>query len=63
MEGSLVEIKEKLAEIVGAKYVIDSPDALQAYSQDYSLTPPMMPSYAVHPQSSQEISPIIPLAA
>ena len=57
-----MEIKEKLAKVVGAKYVVDSPRALKDYSRDYSLTPPMMPSYAVQPKSSEEISQIIKLA-
>ena len=57
-----MEIKEKLASVVGAKYVIDSPRGLKDYSRDYSLTSPMMPSYAVQPKSSQEISQIIKLA-
>ena len=57
-----MEIKEKLAKIVGAKYVLDKPGALEVYSQDYSLTAPMMPSYAVQPQSGQEISQIVKLA-
>ena len=57
-----MEIKEKLVEIVGTKYVIDSPDSLGAYSQDNSLTPPMMPNYAVQPQSAQEIQKIMSLA-
>jgi len=62
MEDALMDIKEKLVKIVGAKYVLDKPGALEAYAQDYSLTAPMMPSYAVQPQSSQEISQIIKLA-
>jgi len=57
-----MEIKEKLTKIVGAKNVIDSPGGLKSYSQDYSFSPPMMPSYAVQPQSSQEISQIVKLA-
>jgi len=57
-----MELKERLAKIVGAKYVSDKPDSLKVYAQDYSLTPPMLPNFAVQPKDSQEIQQIVRLA-
>lgn len=57
-----MELKERLAKIVGAKYVSDKPDALKVYAQDYSLTPPMLPNIAVQPKNSGEIQQIVKLA-
>jgi FAD/FMN-containing dehydrogenase len=58
-----MEVKEKLVDIVGSKYVIDDLDSLGAYSQDCSLAKPMMPNYAVLPGSSGEIQQIMSLAS
>ena len=38
-------IKEELAGISGAESVLDDAESLKAYSSDYSLNTPAMPSY------------------
>jgi len=57
-----MEVKTKLGEIVGAEYVIDSPDALKPYSVDFSLTPPSPPNYVVQPKTTEEVQKVINLA-
>lgn len=57
-----MEIKAKLVEIVGSKYVTDSEEKLKDYAKDYSFTPARMPNYAVRPKSTDEVSQIIKFA-
>ena len=50
-----MELKERLTQIVGKEHVSDSPDVLEAYSQDYSFSPPGMPEFVVRPKTKEEI--------
>ena len=57
-----MDVKAKLAEIVGSSNVSDAPEDLVAFSRDYSLCPPRMPSYVVRPKNTEEVQKIIRLA-
>lgn len=57
-----MNIKDKLAGILGSERVLDSPEILNAYRKDYSLTPPGTPTLVVFPENSNEIQSIITLA-
>lgn len=57
-----MELKSGLIEAVGAEYVLDSPDALTSYSNDFSLTPPAYPDYVVRPGSTGDVQKVINLA-
>jgi FAD/FMN-containing dehydrogenase len=55
-------LKDELTQIVGAEYVFDAPEALEAYSRDYSLLRPSRPSYVVQPKTTAEIQKFVRLA-
>jgi len=55
-------IKEEVAGIVGAEYVVDNPETLEKYSRDYSLVQPRMPSYVVFPKNTEEIQGVVKYA-
>jgi FAD/FMN-containing dehydrogenase len=55
-------MKKELRAIVGSKYVIDDPKVLEAYAEDYSLSPPRMPNYIVRPKYSKEVQEVVKLA-
>ena len=57
-----MELKESLCGIVGDENVSDSPEDLEPYSKDYSLTPSGMPDYVVKPKNTEEIQQVIKLA-
>ncbi len=57
-----MDIKTRLVEIVGAEYVTENADLLKAYSADFSLTPPSLPSYVAQPGSTEEIQETVKLA-
>ena len=57
-----MQIKEKLSRIVGSGNISDDTEKLRAYSSDYSLSKPGMPSYVVYPESAKDIQGIIRLA-
>lgn len=57
-----MDIKTELIGIVGANYVFDSPEVLQAYSTDYSFSLPRVPNFIVKPKSAQEVQRVIKLA-
>jgi FAD/FMN-containing dehydrogenase len=54
-----MDVKAKLAKIVGPKNFSDDPAQLKAYSQDFSYTPAGMPNYVVKPANSEEVSAVI----
>ena len=47
---------------MGSERVLDSPEILNAYRKDYSLTPPGTPILVVFPENSNEIQSIVTLA-
>lgn len=51
--------KEQLAEIVGEKNVLDNPETLKDYSEDYSFVPPRKPRYVVRPRTPQDVQDIV----
>ncbi len=55
-------IVRRLGEIVGHGNVLDSPEALVAYSYDGTALPPQLPLCAVRPSSAEEVSRIMLLA-
>lgn len=55
-------IKEDLISIVGPENAFDDRKKLKPYSEDYSLTRPSMPAYAVKPKTVEEIQDIVKLA-
>lgn len=59
------DLLQKLAEIVGDKYVISDPDRMDPYSHDEVTDPKYkkMPEVVVLPANAQEISQIVKLAA
>lgn len=57
-----MNMKTKLADIVGKGQVLDSPEELEPYSRDYSLAPPRSPSYAVRPGNTREVQQVVELA-
>jgi len=57
-----VEIKTKLAKMVGEENVSDDPDVLRNFSVDCSLEKPRMASYVVRPKNAQEVQEIIGFA-
>ena len=57
-----VEIKTKLAKMVGEENVSDDPDVLRNFSVDCSLEKPRMASYVVRPKNTQEIQKIMEFA-
>ncbi len=57
-----MNIKEKLVAIFGNDRVLDSPEILNAYRSDYSLTPPGTPTCVIFPEDSKEIQSIVNLA-
>ena len=57
-----MQVKKALEEIVGAEFVFDEPEALKAYSRDYSLEPQGIPNYVVQPKNTEEIQKVIKLA-
>ncbi len=57
-----MELKERLGQIVGKDFVADSPEELEPYSKDYSLSPAGMPDYVTKPKSKEEIQQILILA-
>jgi hypothetical protein len=62
VEGSSVNIKQKLLEAVGAERFSDAPEALEAYSKDFSLVPKGVPEYVVKPEDAQEVQKVIEIA-
>jgi FAD/FMN-containing dehydrogenase len=57
-----MQIKKKLAEVVGEENVFDEPDVLKRYSKDYSLLPSGIPNYVAQPKNAEEIQGIIKIA-
>lgn len=57
-----MNLKEHLWEIAGKENVLDSPEELGPYSEDYSLERPMMPDYVVKPQTAEQIAALIAMA-
>ena len=57
-----MDIKEALTAIVGPKYIIDEPKALEACSRDYSFRMPRVPNFIVKPKSAGEVQDVIKLA-
>jgi FAD/FMN-containing dehydrogenase len=57
-----MEIGDKLREIVGRESFSDEAKTLEAYSQDFSLTPSGVPNYVVRPKDAQEVQQVIKLA-
>ncbi|MBN1849067.1 MAG: FAD-binding oxidoreductase [Deltaproteobacteria bacterium] len=54
-----MDVKAKLAKIVGPKNFSDDPAQLKAYSQDFSYTPAGMPNCVVKPANSEEVSAVV----
>ena len=54
-----MSIKEKLIAILGPDRVDDSPEVLDAYRTDYSLTSPGTPLCVVYPEESKEVQSIV----
>lgn len=54
-----MKLKSGLIEAVSAEYVLDSPNALTSYSNDFSLTPPTYPDYVVRPGSTGDVQRVI----
>jgi len=54
-----VDVKSKLAEIVGPENFSDDPAQLQAYATDFSYTPAASPNYLVRPLDSEQVAQII----
>ena len=54
-----MSLKTELTEIVGSRYVLDSPDALERYSRDHSLVLSRKPNYVVQPKDADEVQRII----
>jgi len=57
-----VQIKEKLAKIIGAGNVSYDPELLLTYSKDYSLSKPRMPNYVARPKNTGEVQEIVKMA-
>jgi FAD/FMN-containing dehydrogenase len=57
-----LEIKTKLAKIVGENNFSDDPGVLRVFSVDHSLEKPRMPSYALRPKDAREVQNVIQLA-
>jgi glycolate oxidase len=55
-------IIRRLGEIVGPDNVLDSPEALVAYSYDGTALPPQQPLCVVRPSGTEQISRIVHLA-
>ncbi len=51
--------KEALEGIVGAQYVVDDPETLKKYSEDFSFVQPRMPRYVVYPGSTEEVQGVV----
>ncbi len=58
----ITRVKERLAAVVGPKYVADDEFVLQSYSQDFGIMPRSMPDLVVRPRTTQEISEIMKIA-
>ncbi|TRO48285.1 FAD-binding oxidoreductase [Candidatus Bathyarchaeota archaeon] len=56
------EIRGKLEEIVGGRYVSDSTEDLEKHGVDESLEPPHPPEVVVSPGSTEEVSAVMSLA-
>ncbi len=57
-----MSIQERLAEIVGPEYVANTPEVIEAYSRDYSLTPPGLFTCVVRPKTAEEVQRVVQLA-
>ena len=57
-----MQIKQDLANIVGADNVSDDPKTLQTYSRDCSLSTPRAPNYIVSPKNTEEVQKVVELA-
>ncbi|MEW5961842.1 MAG: FAD-binding oxidoreductase [Chloroflexota bacterium] len=55
-------VMERLAAVVGPKYVTDEAFVLQSYSQDFGVMPRRMPDIVVRPRTTAEISEIMKIA-
>jgi FAD/FMN-containing dehydrogenase len=62
VESGNVSIKQKLLEAVGAEHFSDTPEVLEEYSKDFSLTPHWAPDYVVKPKDVQEVQKVIQFA-
>ncbi len=49
-----MELKEGLSQVAGKEFVADSPEELEPYSKDYSLSPVRTPDYVVKPKNKGE---------
>jgi FAD/FMN-containing dehydrogenase len=56
---SMVDVKSRLSEVVGAENFSDDPIQLRAYETDFSYTPKGACTYVVRPASSEEVSEVI----
>ena len=57
-----MSIKDKLVGVLGPDRVYDSPEVLDTYCTDFSLTSPGTPTCVVYPQESKEVQSIVNLA-
>jgi FAD/FMN-containing dehydrogenase len=57
-----MSIKERLVEILGNDRVLDTPEILDAYRTDYSLSSPGTPTYVTYPENNKEIQSIVAIA-
>jgi FAD/FMN-containing dehydrogenase len=55
----IMDIKERLSKVVGAKNCSDDPGQLEAYASDFSYTRRGAPNYIVKPGNSEEVSGVI----
>ena len=55
----MAEKAEQLIKIVGKENVLDDPQTLEAYSRDFSFTPPRKPHFVVKPKNVDEVQKIV----
>jgi len=57
-----VDLKDRLAEIVGRDNIIDDPFLLESYAKDYSFVSGRAPSLVVYPQNKDQVQKIVRIA-
>src|SRR4030042_1248932 len=57
-----MSIREELLKLVGADKFTDAPEALKAYSTDFSLVPSGVPNYVVKPKKTEDVQKVIKFA-
>jgi FAD/FMN-containing dehydrogenase len=55
-------VRERLGEIVGAKYVTDEQFILLTYTRDFGTQPPRWPAFVVRPGRAEEVAAVVRLA-